>query len=769
MTRTSGSTATSREYARRNQHDSSFSPRSGSEYSISQEQVTSFAQATSFSIDPAALQVERAVLEPQPLVFTWKGISYWVPVPKVKKQRNLRRILRRRPVEESQETAKVKEVDEEPDLESGSSTEAPGPAEINVRKESEPDAQNGELQLLYDVFGYAQPGRLLALCGASGAGKSTLLDILANRKTKGRIAGEIYVNGEPVDYDFLTHFMGYVEQRDLHISKQTVYEAVLFAARTRLPPDTSDEIAKQFTEYILEIMNLNVDRNRLVGSEAQTEASGAISSDARKRLSIAVEYAANASLYFLDEPTSGLDARSALRVMRAIRALADNDCAVVSVIHQPSFEVFGAFDDLLLMRSGGRTVYFGELGDACTSMTSYFARNGAEPIDELTNPADYMLRVIGGGIDAGRKQGMQDWAEIWRNAPECKQAMEKLEELNRTSLGAYKLTYKPPTRRQQWRRTYYVTIRQLISYWRTPTYNFSRMVLAVALGLMIGLFFLKLPRNNTALDSYVSVVYLSLLYGVFLIQNVLGPTFQERAAFYREIASGTYKPIAYAFAIGVAEIPYTIVGSVIFTLLVFFMVGYPAQQYGYFLLMNILFSLFTTSLGQLLAALLSSQVVGVMITGMLIPLMNVFSGFLQPYPDIPHWLWWACYADPYRWALEGVVVACVDNVAFHCDPGEYGYFPLPPSFHGSCSNNGTLDYFNEPSKSVCEAAGVTPSGVPGVECCGYCPVTNGRQIIEQFGLHANWKWIDIGAVAGFYALFRIANTLALLYIRHLNR
>ncbi|KAF6001003.1 hypothetical protein F1559_000991 [Cyanidiococcus yangmingshanensis] len=270
-------------------------------------------------------------------------------------------------------------------------------------------------------------------------------------RRRGRIAGEIYVNGEPVDYDFLTHFMGYVEQRDLHISKQTVYEAVLFAARTRLPPDTSDEIAKQFTEYILEIMNLNVDRNRLVGSEAQTEASGAISSDARKRLSIAVEYAANASLYFLDEPTSGLDARSALRVMRAIRALADNDCAVVSVIHQPSFEVFGAFDDLLLMRSGGRTVYFGELGDACTSMTSYFARNGAEPIDELTNPADYMLRVIGGGIDAGRKQGMQDWAEIWRNAPECKQAIEKLEELNRTSLGAYKLTYKPPTRRQQWR------------------------------------------------------------------------------------------------------------------------------------------------------------------------------------------------------------------------------------------------------------------------------------------------------------------------------
>jgi ATP-binding cassette subfamily G (WHITE) protein 2 (SNQ2) len=761
--------ATSREYPRRH-GDDSVNPRSISEYSISQEQVTSFGQASSFSIDPAALHVERAVLEPQPLIFTWKGISYWVPVPKLKEKRSLQKLVRRKKVKESK-AATVKEVEAERDLESGSSTEAPQPppqTEQVAHVDAYSDAEDGELQLLYDVFGFAQPRRLLALCGASGAGKSTLLDVLANRKTKGRIAGEICVNGEPVDYSFLTHFMGYVEQRDLHISKQTVHEAVLFAARTRLPPGTPDSVAKQFTEYILEIMNLSVDRNRLVGSEADSEASGVISSDARKRLSIAVEYAANASLYFLDEPTSGLDARSALRVMRAIRALADNDCAVVSVIHQPSFEVFGAFDDLLLMRSGGRTVYFGELGDACTSMTSYFARNGAEPIDDMTNPADYMLRVIGGGIDSKRKAQMRDWADIWQDSPECKAALEKLEELKKTSRGRYTLTYKPPTRRQQWRRAYYVTIRQLISYWRTPTYNFSRMVLAVALGLMIGLFFLKLPRNNTALDSYVSVVYLSLLYGVFLIQNVLGPTFQERAAFYREIASGTYKPIAYAFAIGIAEIPYTIVGSVIFTLLVFFMVGYPAAQYGYFLLMNILFSLFTTSLGQLLAALLSSQVVGVMIVGMLIPLMNVFSGFLQPYPDIPHWLWWAYYADPYRWALEGVVVACVDNVAFHCDPGEFRFFPLPPSFNGDCSDGGTLNYYNETSASVCAAAGVTVAN-GSVACCRYCPVTNGRQIIEEFGLHANWKWIDIGAVAGFYALFRIANTLALLYIRHLNR
>ena len=61
------------------------------------------------------------------------------------------------------------------------------------------DAGEGDKQLLTDVCGYAKPGSMVALMGASGAGKTTLLDVLAGRKTGGRIVGEILLNGRPKD------------------------------------------------------------------------------------------------------------------------------------------------------------------------------------------------------------------------------------------------------------------------------------------------------------------------------------------------------------------------------------------------------------------------------------------------------------------------------------------------------------------------------------------------------------------------------------------
>jgi ABC-type transport system involved in cytochrome bd biosynthesis fused ATPase/permease subunit len=54
-----------------------------------------------------------------------------------------------------------------------------------------------ELELLKGVNAFAEPGSLLALMGGSGAGKTTLMDVIAGRKTVGRITGDILVNGRP--------------------------------------------------------------------------------------------------------------------------------------------------------------------------------------------------------------------------------------------------------------------------------------------------------------------------------------------------------------------------------------------------------------------------------------------------------------------------------------------------------------------------------------------------------------------------------------------
>ena len=51
-----------------------------------------------------------------------------------------------------------------------------------------PGARGGAgLRVLSHVSGFARPGTLTALMGSSGAGKTTLLDVLAGRKTTGRV------------------------------------------------------------------------------------------------------------------------------------------------------------------------------------------------------------------------------------------------------------------------------------------------------------------------------------------------------------------------------------------------------------------------------------------------------------------------------------------------------------------------------------------------------------------------------------------------------
>jgi ABC-type multidrug transport system ATPase subunit len=90
-------------------------------------------------------------------------------------------------------------------------------------------------------------------------------------------------------------------------------------------------------------------------------------------------------LIFLDEPTSGLDGQAAFSTVQFLRKLADVGQAVLVTIHQPSAQLFAQFDTLLLLAKGGKTVYFGDIGDEAATIREYFGRNGA-PCPPASNP-----------------------------------------------------------------------------------------------------------------------------------------------------------------------------------------------------------------------------------------------------------------------------------------------------------------------------------------------------------------------------------------------
>ncbi|XP_074339724.1 pleiotropic drug resistance protein 1-like isoform X2 [Apium graveolens] len=163
---------------------------------------------------------------------------------------------------------------------------------------------------------------------------------------------------------------GYCEQNDIYSPHVTVYESLLYSAWLRLPSEVDDEKRKMFVNDVLELAEMDTLKEALVGLPGVN----GLSIEQRKRLTIAVELVSNPSIIFMDEPTSGLDARAAAIVMRTVRNTVDTGRTVVCTIHQPSMDIFEAFDELFLMKRGGLELYAGPVGRHSCELIKYSRR-----------------------------------------------------------------------------------------------------------------------------------------------------------------------------------------------------------------------------------------------------------------------------------------------------------------------------------------------------------------------------------------------------------
>jgi ABC-type multidrug transport system ATPase subunit len=343
--------------------------------------------------------------------------------------------------------------------------------------------QGAQRTLLSDVQGYVRPGRLTALMGASGAGKTTLLNALAQRTNFGTITGQFLVDGRPLPTSF-QRSTGFAEQMDVHEPTATVREALRFSALLRQPKEVPVQEKYDYCERIIDLLEMR----DLAGATIGTAGSG-LNQEQRKRLTIGVELASKPELlFFLDEPTSGLDSGAAYNIVRFLRKLADAGQAILCTIHQPSAVLFEHFDELILLKSGGRVVYHGDLGHDSRTMIAYFERNGAHKCPSNANPAEYMLEAIGAGNPD--YQG-KDWGDVWAHSKERGARSDEIAQMieKRSSLPSARTLendreYAMPLRTQMSA----VIKRSFVAYWRSPEY-------------MLGKFILHLVGHSSTLSS----------------------------------------------------------------------------------------------------------------------------------------------------------------------------------------------------------------------------------------------------------------------------
>jgi ABC-type multidrug transport system ATPase subunit len=604
---------------------------------------------------------------------------------------------------------------------------------------SVPDPSNPKetLDLLKGVSGFAHPGSMTALMGSSGAGKTTLMDVIAGRKTGGKITGKILLNGYPATDLSIRRCTGYCEQMDIHSEAATIREALTFSSFLRQDSSIPDSQKYDSVEECLDLLGLRDIADQIVRGSSVEQ---------MKRLTIGVELAAQPSVIFLDEPTSGLDARSAKLIMDGVRKVADSGRTIVCTIHQPSADVFFLFDSLLLLKRGGETVFFGDLGKDCRNMIDYFeALPRVAPLPVGYNPATWMLECIGAGV-TNPVADDRNFVTLF-NESEHKKVMDDTmyrEGITCPSPDLPELVFMEKRAADSLTQLKFLVVRFMNMYWRTPSYNLTRIVVALFLALLFGIVFVSADYGSyQGLNSGVGMVFMASLFQAMIsFQSVLPMTCAERASFYRERASQTYNAFYYFVGATLAEIPFVVLSSLVFTVIFYPMVGFMGfADAVQFWLCCALLVMMQTYLGQLFCYALPGEEVAAIIGVLVNSIFFLFMGFSPPAYAIPSGYTWLYKIVPNRFTLSILVAV----VFAHCDE--------MPDWDEELQQ-----YVNVSSQLGCQPMLNSPVTVGHITLKEYTE--------EYFGMKYDEIPQDFAIVIAYIIFFRILALLALRYINH---
>ncbi|WOH10728.1 hypothetical protein DCAR_0730198 [Daucus carota subsp. sativus] len=514
-----------------------------------------------------------------------------------------------------------------------------------------------KLLLLKGVSGAFRPGVLTALMGVSGAGKTTLMDVLAGRKTGGYIEGNITISGYPKKQETFARIAGYCEQNDIHSPHVTVYESLLYSAWLRLPSEVDTEKRKMFVDEVMELVELDNLKDALVGLPGVN----GLSTEQRKRLTIAVELVSNPSIIFMDEPTSGLDARAAAIVMRTVRNTVDTGRTVVCTIHQPSIDIFEAFDELFLMKRGGMELYVGPVGrDSCELIKYFEDIDGVSKIQDGYNPATWMLEVTASSQEM--ILGV-DFTEIYQNSDLYRRNKALIKELSSPRPGSSDISF--PT---QYSQSFFVQCwaclwKQRSSYWRNTSYTAVRFIFTIAISLIFGTMFWDLGNKiNSRQDLFNAMgsMYSACLFLGYQNSSSVQPVVAvERTVFYRERAAGMYSALPYAFAQVLVEIPYVVIQAIVYGLVVYSMTGleWTVEKFFWYVFFMFFTFMYFTLCGMMTVALTPNVEVATIIAAAFYGLWNLFSGFIIARPSMPVWWRWFSWICPLAYTLYGLIAS----------------------------------------------------------------------------------------------------------------
>lgn len=201
---------------------------------------------------------------------------------------------------------------------------------------------------------------------------------------------------------------------------------------------------------------------------------------------------------------------------------------IIFSIHQPRYSIFKLFDTILLMCKG-QAVYHG----SSEKILSYFTKQGYQ-CELHDNPADFVLDIL---IDISQNES--DLDKLTRTYKQSsmhkkvldditKQQQQRIDNSDERILSEKKFLL----RRSLDREFYYLSMRTLINAVRNPALFMSQTIVAIILGLLVGLVFYKI-KNTTdpGISNRLGAIFFIVVSQIFSTLTALEPLLKERVLF----------------------------------------------------------------------------------------------------------------------------------------------------------------------------------------------------------------------------------------------
>lgn len=458
--------------------------------------------------------------------------------------------------------------------------------------------------------------------------------------------------------------------------------------------------------------------------------------------------------------------QSSWSIVAFLRKLASAGQAILCTIHQPSAILFQEFDRLLFLARGGKTVYFGELGENSRTLLDYFESNGARKCGEDENPAEYMLEIV----NAGKNNRGEDWFNVWKASQEAQNVQHEINQLHESKRNdAVNLAsetgaseFAMPLALQ----IYECTYRNFQQYWRMPSYVMAKFGLCAIAGLFIGFSFYKANTTQAGMQTIIFSVFMITTIFTSLVQQI-HPLFVTQRSLYevRERPSKAYSWKAFMVAHIVVEIPYGIIaGLITFVCFYYPVVGanQSSERQGLALLFSIQLLLYTSTFAAMTIAALPNAETASGLVALLTLMSILFNGVMQPPSQLPGFWIFMYRVSPFTYWIAGLVSTMSAGRPVVCSATEVLRFD-PPS-NQTCG--AYLDAFAARAGGVIQNPDATAD-------CRYCSLKTTDQFLASTRIFYSERWRNFGIVCAFivfnafmailmYYLFRVANLSTLM-------